>query len=364
MGWGEVYFERAHFRSVAGGDIVLPYWPRMGGDNMRRLNGCNQAIRIARLLAAFVAAIALSSPLSAQDFPSKPVRLIVGAAAGSSGDVLARLLADQLGVGWKQSVVVDNRPGAGGVLASQALLGAPADGHTLMLSAGSYLTITPFTQKNLPYDVEKDFTPIAMGAEVPLVLGVSPSVPANDLKELIEYARKNPGKVEFAANTPGTLPHLATMYFLHSAQVDMTYVPYKGSAAALQDVMGGRLGMVVEGVSALAGAFKSNALRPFAVTSAERLSLLPNVPTVGEQVPGYAAVGFFAFIAPARTAESIVKKVNGDVNQLVVRADFAEKLSATGNFPRPMSPAELSGYLRDQRAVWGPVIKRTGFVAQ
>ncbi len=312
---------------------------------------------------ALVAALCAHGVL-AQEFPSKPVRMIVGAAAGSSGDILARLLGEYLSVAWKQSVVIDNRPGAGGILASQALLSAPADGHTLMLSAGSYLTVTPFTQKSLPYDVERDFAPIAMAAEIPLVLGVSPNVPAANLKELIDYARKNPGKIEFAANTPGTLPHLATMYLLHSAQVEMTYVPYKGSAAALQDVMGGRIGMVVEGVSALSGAFKSNALRPFAVTSAQRLSILPNVPAASEQVPGYAAVGFFAFIGPARIAESIIKKVNADANQIVVRPDVAEKLAATGNFPRPMSPAELAGYLHEQRGVWGPVIKRLGFTPQ
>ena len=325
-----------------------------------------QARKAGILRLAAVAAIIAAGPqvLLAQDFPSKPVRLIVGAAAGSSGDVLARLIGEELAKTWKQSVVIDNRPGAGGIIANQALLGAPADGHTLMLSAGSYLTVTPFTQKNLPYDVERDFAPIAMAAEVPLVLGVSPSVPAADLKELIDYARKNPGKVEFAANTPGTLPHLATMYFLHSAQAEMTYIPYKGSAAALQDVMGGRLGMVVEGVSALAGAFKSGALRPFAVTSSQRLSILPNVPAAGEQLPGYAAVGFFAFIGPARIPEAIVKRVNADANQIVVRPEVAERLAATGNFPRPMSPSELADYLREQRAVWGPVIKRLGFVAE
>ncbi|MSQ21404.1 MAG: hypothetical protein EXR39_18145 [Betaproteobacteria bacterium] len=319
---------------------------------------------VACVAAATMMAVAFPLAIKAQEFPAKPVRLIVGAAAGSSGDVLARILGDELSKVWKKSVVVDNRPGAGGILACQALLSAAPDGHTLMVSAGSYLTITPFTQKSLPYDVEKDFAPIAMAGEVPLVFGVSPNVPAANLTELIDYARKNPGKVEFAANTPSTLPHLAAMYFLHSAQVDMTYVPYKGSAAALQDVMGGRLGMVVEGVSALSGAFKSGALRPFGVSSAQRLSLLPNVPAIAEVVPGYAAVGFFAFIGPAKVSEAIVRKVNADANRIVVATDVAEKLAATGNFPRVMSPAELGGYLRDQRAIWGPVVKRLGIVAQ
>jgi tripartite-type tricarboxylate transporter receptor subunit TctC len=317
-------------------------------------------------IVVFTAVLAAVLPTGAlaQDFPSKPVRLIVGAAAGSSGDVLARIIGDELSKVWKQSVVVDNRPGAGGILANQALLSAAPDGHTLMASAGSYLTITPFTQKSLPYDVEKDFAPIAMAGEVPLVFGVSPNVPVANLTELIEYARKNPGKVEFAANTPSTLPHLASMYFLHSAQADMTYVPYKGSAAALQDVMGGRLGMVIEGVSALSGAFKSGALRPFAVSSAQRLSILPNVPAVAEHLPGYSAVGFFVFIAQAKIPDAIVRKVNADVNRIVVAPDVAERLAATGNFPRVMSPAEVGNYLREQRAIWGPVVKSLGLTGQ
>ncbi len=305
----------------------------------------------------------LAGSALAQDFPTKPVRVIVGAAAGSSGDLLGRLLAAELAQDWKQAVVIDNRPGAGGVIASQGLLGAPVDGSTLMLAAGSYLTVTPFTQKSLPYDVERDFAPIAMAAEVPLMIGVAPSVPATNLKELIAYAAANPGKVNYGANTPGTLPHLATAYFLHSANVEMTYVPYKGAAAAIQDVMGGRLGMVVEGASALAGAVKSGALRPFAVTSAARLPGL-DVAAVNETLPGYEAVGFFTFVGQAKLPEAIVRKVNADVNRILARPEVVDKLAQLGNYPRVMSPEQTAQYLAAQRAIWGPVIRRIGFVAQ
>lgn len=301
---------------------------------------------------------------TAQDWPAKPVRMIVGAAAGSSGDVMARLFAEPLGQLWKQSVVVDNRPGAGGILASQAMLSAPADGYTLMLSAGSYLTITPHTQANLPYDIDRDFTPIAMGGEIPLVLGVSPRVPVANLKELLEHAKANPGKLQYAANTPGTFPHLATAYMLHSANAEMTYVPYKGSAAALQDVLGGRIDMVVEGVSALAGAFKAGSLRPVAVTSAKRLATHPDVAAIGEVVPGYAAVGFFALMGPAKLPEAIVARANADLNQIVTRAEIVERMATLGNYPRPMSPGELAKHIRSERDVWGPVIKRMGFKPQ
>ena len=318
------------------------------------------------LLTALTSLCGLLAPHTglAQDYPAKPIRMIVGAAAGSSGDVLGRVLAEQLTQAWKQSVVVDNRPGAGGVIASQAMLAAPPDGYTLMLSAGSYLTITPHTQANLPYDVERDFTPIAMAGEVPLVLGVSPSLPVANFKELIAYAAANPGKIQYGANTPGTLPNLATAYLLHSANVQMTYVPYKGSAAAMQDVLGGRLGMVVEGVSALAGAFKSGALRPFAVTSARRLSSLPEVPAAAEVIPGYAAVGFFALVGQAKLPEAIVKRIADETNLAMRRPDLIERLAGLGTYPQPMSPVELATYIRRERDIWGPVIKRMGFVAQ
>ncbi len=300
----------------------------------------------------------------AQEWPAKPVRLIVGAAPGSSGDVMARLFAEPLGQMWKQSVVVDNRPGAGGVLASQALLSAPADGYTLMLSAGSYLTITPHTQANLPYDVDRDFAPVAMGGEIPLVLGVSPRVPATNLKELLDHAKANPGKLQYAANTPGTFPHLATAFLLHSANADMTYVPYKGSAAALQDVLGGRIDMVVEGVSALAGAFKAGSLRPFAVTSSKRLTTHPDVPAASEVVPGYGAVGFFALVGAAKLPEAVIAKTNADLGQVIARAEIVERMATLGIYPRPMQPKELADYIRKERDVWGPVIKRMGFKPQ
>ena len=318
----------------------------------------------ARGLSLIIAAALWLQPAAAEDYPSKPVKMIAGAAAGSSGDILGRVLAEQLTGLWKQQVLIENKPGAGGVIASQAMLGTPPDGYTLLLSAGSYLVITPFTQRNLPYDVEKDFAPIAMAAEVPLVLGVSSKLPVNNLAELIAYAASNPGKIHYGANTPGTFPHLATEYFLQSAKIQMTYVPYKGAAAALQDVMGGRLDMVVEGVSAFAGAIKSGALRPLAVTSARRLPSLPEVPAIAEAVPNFAAVGFFALVGQSKLPDAIIKKVNDDVRQVLARPDVVAKLADLGFYPRPMSPAELGAFVEHERGVWGPVIKRTGFTPQ
>ena len=183
-------------------------------------------------------------------------------------------------------MIVDNRPGGGGVIASQATLAAPPDGHTVCICAGSYVTITPATTANMPYDVDKDFTPIAFVAEIPLVIGARPDLPYKSLAELIAYAKANPDRINYAANTPGTFPHLATEYFSQRAGIQMHFIPYKGSSPALADLIGGRLDLVVEGVAALGGAIKGGQLRPLGVSSTRRDPTLPDVPAIAETIPG------------------------------------------------------------------------------
>jgi tripartite-type tricarboxylate transporter receptor subunit TctC len=307
---------------------------------------------------------ALAAGALAQDFPSKPVRFITGAAPGSSGDVLSRVLGDTLSTQWKQPAVIDNRPGGGGAIASQAVLAAPADGHTVFIAAGSYVTITPWTASNLGYDVDRDFTPLAFIAEVPLVIGAKPDLPYKSLGELIAFAKANPGKVNYAANTPGTFPNLATEYFSERAAIKMTYIPYKGSAAALQDLLGGRLDLVVEGVSALGGAIKGGQLRPLAVTSERRDPTLPEVPAVAESIPGFSAVGFFAAFANARTPEPMARKLSEDMRKALERPEVAKRLADVGSYVRPMGREELGAFVRKEREIWGAQIKRMGFTAK
>ncbi len=308
--------------------------------------------------------LALSAFANAQEFPTKPVRFITGAAPGSTGDVLARVLGEALTPLWKQSAIIDNRPGGGGVIASQAVLGAPADGHTVFVAAGSYLTITPWTVANVPYDIDRDFKPLAFIAEIPLVIGARPDLPYRALPDLIAYARANPGKVTYAANTPGTFPNLATEYFAQQAQVQLHYIPYKGSAAALPDVIGGRLDLIVEGVAALGGAIKGGQIRPLAVTSMRRDPTLPDVPAVAESIPGFAAVGFFAVLAPGGTPEPIAAKLSDDFRQVLARPDIAKRLADLGNYVRPMTREEVTAFIRKERETWGAVIRRMGFAAR
>jgi tripartite-type tricarboxylate transporter receptor subunit TctC len=298
---------------------------------------------------------------AAADFPSKPVRFITGANPGSTGDVLGRVLGDNLSTLWKQPVIVDNRPGGGGVIASQATLAAPADGHTVCICAGSYVTITPATTANMPYDVDKDFTPIAFVAEIPLVIGARPDLPYKTLAQLIAYAKANPDKINYAANTPGTFPHLATEYFSQRAGIQMHFIPYKGSAPALTDLFGGRLDLVVEGVAALGGAIKAGQLRALGVTSTRRDPTLPDVPALAETIPGFSAIGFYVVLAHAKTPEPLSAKLSDDFRQVLAKPEVAAKLAETGNYVRPMTRAEVAAFIKRERETWGAVIQKLGF---
>jgi tripartite-type tricarboxylate transporter receptor subunit TctC len=309
----------------------------------------------------FIVLWAILGSANAADFPSKPVRFVTGAAAGSTGDVLGRVLADQLATLWKQPTIVDNRPGGGGVIASQATLAAPPDGHTVCICAGSYVTITPATTANMPYDVDKDFAPIAFIAEIPLVIGARPDLPYKTISELIAYAKANPDKVNYGANTPGTFPNLATEYFSQQAGIKMRFIPYKGSAPALTDVMGGRLDLVIEGVAALGGAIKGGVLRPLAVTSTRRDPTLPEVPAVAETIPGFSAIGFYVVLAHGKTPEPLAAKLSEDFRQVLAKPDVAAKLAETGNYVRPMTRPEVAAFIKRERAIWGAVIQKLGF---
>jgi tripartite-type tricarboxylate transporter receptor subunit TctC len=311
------------------------------------------------LIACFFAAAA-----NAQDFPSKPVRFMTGAAAGSTGDILARVLGEQVSGAWKQPVIIENRPGAGGAIASQATLSAPPDGHLVFIAAGSYLTITPATTANLPYDVDRDFAPLAFIAEIPLVIGARAGAPFKTLPELIAYAKANPGKVNYAANTPGTFPNLAAEYFSERAQIRMTFVPYKGTAAALQDILGGRLDLAVEGVGPYAAAIKAGQLLPLAVTSERRDPTLPEVPAVAEMVPGFSAIGFFAALADAKTPEPMKARLSADLRAALAQPALAKRYADLGMYVKPMTREEVGAFIRKEREIWAGVVKRTGVKPQ
>jgi tripartite-type tricarboxylate transporter receptor subunit TctC len=299
-----------------------------------------------------------------QDFPNKPVRFITGAAAGSSGDILARALGDQVSATWKQPVIIENKPGAGGLISGQSLLASAPDGHTVFIAAGSYVTITPATTAVMPYDVDKDFTALAFIAEIPLVIAARAGTPYKTLPELIAYAKANPGKVNYAANTPGTFPNLATEYFSEKAGIKMTFVPYKGTAAALQDILGERLDLAVEGVGPYAAAIKAGQLIPLAVTSERRDPTLPKVPAVAEVVPGYSAVGFYVALAHAKTPEAMAAKLSADIRGALAQPAIAKRYADLGMYVKPMTRDEVTAFIQKEREIWAGVVKRTGVKPQ
>ena len=309
---------------------------------------------------SFVTPAAFAQTAPGADFPARPVKLIAGSAPGGAGDVVARALGEALSSLWKQSVVIENRAGAGGAIAIKSLLDAPGDGYTLLVAAGSYLSISPFTQADLRYDVERDLTLVGFMAEIPIVIAAGSKAPFRSLNELIAHARANPGKVTFAANTPGTFPHLATELFARRAGISMTHVPYKGSSEALSDVLSSRTDLVAEGLGALAGGINSGGLRALAVTSARRLPSLPDVPAIGEVVPGYEAVGFYAIVAPANLPQPLVRRLNDDINKVLGRPDVSKRLADLGNYVRLMSVEEVNAFVKKERETYGPLVKQLG----
>jgi tripartite-type tricarboxylate transporter receptor subunit TctC len=310
------------------------------------------------------AAFLFAATAHAQDFPNKPVKFITGANAGSSGDILARVLGENLSATWKQPVVIDNKPGAGGLISGQALLASPPDGHTVFIAAGSYVVITPATTAVMPYDVDRDFTPLAFVAEIPLVIAARAGTPYKTLPELIAYAKANPGKVNYAANTPGTFPNLATEYFSEKAGIKMTFVPYKGTAPALQDILGGRLDLAVEGVGPYAAAIKAGQLVPLAVTSERRDPTLPGVPAVAETLPGYSAVGFYVALAHAKTPEQMSAKLSADLRAALAQPAIAKRYAEMGMYVKPMTREEVTAFVKKEREIWAGVVKRTGVKPQ
>jgi tripartite-type tricarboxylate transporter receptor subunit TctC len=324
-----------------------------------------KALRRAAIVAS-LAVIGVIAPLQVQGdgYPARPVKFINPAAAGSATDVVGRLVADQLAKRWAQAVITENRPGAGGVVAAQSAAQAAADGYTLFFAAASSFVIAPHLHRSLPYEPDRDFVPVGFVTEIPLVIAVRASLPAQSLQDLLALASRTPGAIEYAANAPGSFPHLAGELFARRAGVKLTFVPYKGAAAALQDIAGGRIAMIVEGVSGISGALQSGQLRALAVTSDKRLPDLPDLPAVSESLPGFTAVGWFAMFAPAKSPLAVIEKVHTDLRTVLAQADVIARLQALGSYPRYMTREQLAEYVRSERALWGSIVRQLDLKTQ
>ncbi|MBR0831135.1 tripartite tricarboxylate transporter substrate binding protein [Bradyrhizobium manausense] len=312
-------------------------------------------VRIVVLLA-----IATSASAQAPNYPRAPVKLITQGAAASGPDVVARVVFDELGRKWKQQIVVLNATGAAGSNAAKQAVQAQADGYTLYLPTGAAFIVMPEMFPNLKIDMLNDFVPVGLVAELPFVIAVSPELNVSSLAELVEFSKARPGTLNFAANARGTLPHLTAERFRIQSGADLTYIPYPGASAGLQDLMGGRISVIVEGLGTLLGAIQNGSLRPLAVTSSRRLPEFPEIPTVAEMLPGFTATGWFALLAPRGTPHDIVEKVNHDLNDTLNSPAVKEKLQSMGTMVRPMSLDDTAMFLRSEQQVWRPVAKQIG----
>lgn len=317
-------------------------------------------IRTWARLAASLVALAFPALVAAQPWPSKPVHIVVPFAAGGATDVVARLLAQKLSDAWGQSVVVENRAGAGGNIGAEAVAKSPADGYTLLMTSGSIVTANPYMYKSLTYDPAKDLVPITNVASGPQVIAVGPGVEQKDLKSLIEYAKANPKKVNFGSAGVGTQTHLAAENFAYAAGIDITHVPYKGESAAITDLMGGQIQMATPNLGAAIGFIKDGKLRALAVTSRERSPQLPDVPSASELLPGFENTGWFGLVAPAGTPREVIEKVQRDSAKVLHTDEFKATLAKQGMAPVGNTPAEFGAAIREESGRWAKVIKERG----
>ena len=312
-----------------------------------------------RAIRGLAVVFALFAPLlaAAQAYPSKPVKIVVPFAAGGATDVIARQLAQKLTEAWGQSVVVENRAGAGGNIGADVVAKSPADGYTLLMTSGSIVTANPYIYKNMGFDPAKDLAPVTNVASGPQIIVVANALPVKDLKEFFEYAKANPGKVNFGSAGVGTQTHLAGENLAYAAGVNLTHVPYKGEAAALTDLIGGQIQMVPSNFAAALPHIQAGRVRALAVTSRERHSQLPDVPAAAEFLPGFVNDGWWGLMVPTGTPREVVERVQKDSAKILHSEDFKAKFAQQGMAPVGNTPAELAAAIREEAARWAKVIK-------
>ncbi len=311
---------------------------------------------IVRLLLAALACLFAASALA--QYPDRPPKILVPFPPGGAADTFARLAGDRLGTAWGKQVIVENRPGAGGIIATEAAAKSAPDGYTFLIVTVGH-AVNPSLYPKLPYDTLADFAPIAMVANVPNVLVVHPSVPANSVRELVALAKKSPGNLKYASSGNATTSHMAAALLANLAGVEMLHVPYKGAAPAVQDLVAGRVDLMLDPTVSSGAFVKQGRLRALAVTTAKRTPLLPELPTIAEAgVPGYEFSAWFLLLAPARTPAEPVARVNADLARLASDAGYRERLAALGaEAAPPLSPAQVGEFVAGEIKRWAKVVK-------
>jgi tripartite-type tricarboxylate transporter receptor subunit TctC len=317
-----------------------------------------KVIAPARLALVLLALAAAAAPAHAQDYPNRPVRIISDSAAGSAVDVTFRMVTDRLGSLWGQQIVPVDQPGASGAVAAHAASEAVPDGYTLFAPALSLFIAVPGKAANLPVMLPRDFLPVGSLSEQPMFICANPASGLKTLPELIARAKQHPGQISFAATGIGRITHLTGELLQSRAGIKLQVVPYTaGPAAALNDVLGGRVPLIIEGYSGLAGAIQAHSINVLAVAATRRLPDFPDLPTVGETLPGFAAGGWQGMVAPLGTPAAVIAKVNDGLQKVLSAPDLDKQLALRGSYVNPMTPAEVNAFVNAQQAQWRPVLE-------
>jgi tripartite-type tricarboxylate transporter receptor subunit TctC len=329
---------------------------KLGRDAVERTLG--NALRWFRIVTA-AAMLTAAGSASAQPFPSKPVRILVPYAAGGAVDILARTLGDAVSQKWGQPVVIENRPGAGGVIASQALVTSPPDGYTLIVVASGHPT-NPFLYAKLPYDTFKDFTPISQLASSPNILLVRADSAFKTVADVIAAAKAKPGSLSYAHAGTGTSTHLAGELLKNLAKIDIAGIPYKGGAPAINDLLGGQIPLSFNNGPESVGQIQAGTVRALAVTTKTRASFLPDVPSMSETVPGYDTEVWWGLLGPAKMPPDVLKKISQDFLAALNTDAVKQKLAKLGATPIGSSPEAFDANIHADYDKWGPIIKAAG----
>ena len=320
-------------------------------------------IGVHRRLIAIVL-IAAASTAAAQNYPSKPIRVVVPWPPGGGTDLVARTVAQKMHETLSQQAIVDNRAGANGIIGTDLVAKAPADGYTAMITIASH-AINATLYAKLPYDTLGDLAPVSLLAEYPFVITVHPSLPVKSIKELIAFAKAHPGKLSYASSGNGSGPHLGMELFKSMAGIDLVHVPYKGIGQGIVDLIGGQIDVLFGSALSCAPYMKSGKLRALAVTSAKRSSLTPEVPTIAESgYPGYEAATWFGIVVAARTPAAITARLNTEINRLLQSADVRERFTALGADPIGGTPGELAAFIAGESAKWRKLIQERNLRAE
>ena len=313
---------------------------------------------MSRIAAALAWALLCAGNAFAQSYPSAPVKLVVGFPPGGANDILGRLVGAKLTEAWGQPVLVENKPGANAIIATEFVAKSAPDGYTLLVGASGAMTFNPGLYQKLNYDPVRDFAPVTLLGSFPLVLAVNPSVPAQTVKELIAHARDAGGKLNYAA---GSTPfQLAAELFKIQAGIAITHIPYKGSAAAVSSVMANDTQLTFVDAPPVVGQIRGGKLRGLAVTSGKRSSLVPELPAIAEEMPGYEIIAWFGLVAPAKLPEAVVQRLNDANMKAMAGADFKQRFATIGADVAPMGPAEFGRFIQSEVAHWAKLVKLAG----